>query len=189
MNKKIISCMLCSAALITSLSLNTGYSQGTDANNPRTFALGATLLKEFGFGAMARFRYNHLALDAGAGFMPILIGYYREGDSEAVSYDAGMAYNLYGSLAIFFNDHQRRFQNGIRLGGMYNQAMGPGGMVGWVGELGWERFALGFGAGIQYFPKYESHMRKFFDISENTESDDSNMYQLYIGVNLIYYFF
>lgn len=78
-----------------------------------------------------------------------------------------MSLHVDASAVIFFSDKTRRFQMGIRGGGLWEEVLGSGWILGWVGEVTWERLALDFGVGLKL------HSIGFF--------------QPYTGVNLVYY--
>jgi len=160
---------------------------------PRTFALGVALLSEHALvSAVVRLRKNHIALDVSYGINPIIVTYTKP-DSDKGDFGADMSWvHVDGSLVLFFNDDQKRFQNGLRFGSVYDQITGFGGMFGWVGELGFNRFALSFGAGLKAFPRYEERVRDHFDIDDESEVE-SFLFPLwlgvYFGINLRWYLF
>jgi hypothetical protein len=156
-------------------------------HHPRAFALGLTTLKEHGFGAFLRVRADHVALDIAYGTMPVLLVLQtRSGDTVDVKADMS-AVHLDGSLLVFFSDNQKRFQNGLRGGVVYDSIMGPGAMFGWVGDLVWNRFGLGFGAGLQVYTDFNSRVSKHFGIARSSVEDSLGTVQPYVGVNFFWY--
>ena len=99
--------------------------------------------------------------------------------------------SLHGDFGcvIFINSDQSRFQNGIRLAGIYDTILGPAAMFGWTGELMFTNFALCFGAGIQYYPDFIENVNEHFPATRNAEMDSSDKYQLYLGINFMWYLF
>jgi hypothetical protein len=149
--------------------------------------LGITLVKEHGFGAMFRLRFNHVALDATGGFMPLLI-ITQTTDGATVKVDGAMSAHAGLGPVFFFNDDRKTFQNGIRVNGIYDQIMGPGGGAGWVGEYSKSAFAMAFGVGFQIYPKADDRIRKHFDYGSEVKLDPTNtVLQLYVGFNLFWY--
>jgi hypothetical protein len=153
---------------------------------PRKFALGVTLLKEHGFGAFARLRFDHLAIDVAYGLYPIIV-MIEYGDD--VDFKADISYiHVDGGLIYYFSDDQRRFQHGIRLAGIYDDIMSGGFMFGWVGDLVWGQFGLGLGAGIQVLPAAQNRILKHFDLNGIVKvSPLVGILQVYVGVNLFWY--
>jgi hypothetical protein len=147
------------------------------SSKPRQFALGFGLLKEHGFGVVGRVRFDHLALDAAYGLMPVFV-LWRDADLSLVHVNAGPV--------IFFNDALDRFQNGVRIAGIYDQILGPGAGFGWVGEFTKRSFAVGLGAGIQYYPDSDGRIRRHFHYGPGVDVVSARV-QLYFGVNLLWY--
>ena len=116
-----------------------------ETHNPRTLAIGLTTLKEHGFGVMVRARANHVAGDLAVGFNPILV--VGSGGSSAVDFGMPLQASI-GPVFIFSND-QSTFQNGIRINGIYNRAVGPGGGLGPAGRAGWHVRAPTPGGSLQ----------------------------------------
>lgn len=158
-------------------------------DHPRTFAIGLATLKEHGFGVIARLRFGHFAIDGAIGSLPILV-MYTDYSGEMLNMDADMSIHADAGCVFFFNDDQKRFQNGIRLAGIYDSIIGPAGMIGWVGDLTFNRFALGFGAGIQYYPDYIEKAEEHFPELRRAEAmDETQNIQLYLGINFMWYLF
>jgi hypothetical protein len=154
---------------------------------PRRLALGLTTLKEHGFGGVLRLRFNHVALDATGGFMPLLIITSTVGGTTM---DIDGAMSAHGGIGpvFFFSGDQKRFQNGLRVNGIYDQVMGPGGGLGWVGEITMTRFTIALGAGLQIYPEAEDRIREHFGFSSAVKLDAlSTSVQLYVGLNLFWY--
>ena len=149
----------------------------TDA--PRAFALGLATLKEHGFGATMRLRANHVALDIAGGAMPVMVL------TDTIQADIGLRGDA--GPVIFFSDKTARFQSGLRFAGIYDTLMGPGGMAGWVGELGWQHFAMDFGAGVQVLPQFPDLATEHFAIPDEYLLGPTAMVQVYIGLNLLWY--
>lgn len=155
------------------------------AEPPRTFALGIGTIKEHGFGGLVRLRFDHAAFDASVGAMPVLV---LTSTNSEVNAHYGTALHLDGSAVFFFNGADKKFQNGIRAGGLWDSIMGPGALLGWVGDLCWERLLLGFGLGIQVYPDYSSSVKGHFNLSGDPNSF-LGIVQLYLGVNIGWYIF
>jgi hypothetical protein len=164
-----------------------GTLEAPQPPKPRQFALGLALLKEHGFGGLLRLRFNHVALDATGGFMPLLI---ITQTVDGTTMDVDGALSAHGGIGpvFFFNGDQKKFQNGIRVNGIYDQIMGPGGGAGWVGEFTKTSFTLALGAGIQVYPEAEDRIRKHFGYSSAIKLDPtSTVLQVYVGLNLFWY--
>lgn len=155
---------------------------------PRRLALGVGLLSEHALvSAVARVRYDHVALDAAYGINPVLVSY-QEPESDAPGFGAEVSWvHVDGSLVLFFGGDQERFVNGLRFGAVFDQIVSFGGMLGWVGELGFQRFALGFGAGLKVYPRYEQRARERFDIDDDVEFPIPLWLNIYFGVTLRWY--
>jgi hypothetical protein len=157
-----------------------------ESSKPRELGLGLALLKEHGFGVVGRLRFNHVALDAAYGVMPLFILWQTAGgttmhvdaDLSFVHFDAGPVF--------FFNDHLDRFQNGLRVAGVYDQVLGPGAGLGWVGEITKRSFAIALGAGLQYYPDAPDRVRRHFHYAPGSDVSAAAL-QLYFGLNLLWY--
>jgi hypothetical protein len=147
-------------------------------------AFGLTTFKEHGFGGFVRLRLNYVAFDAAYGVMPIIILY--SGARSDVDFDWATVHTS-GSVVFFFSNNQKRFQNGLRLGGVYDNVMGPAGMLGWVGDIVWANFALGIGAGLQVYPQFNERAAEHFHVSESSISSSMGALQIYMGLNLFWY--
>jgi len=158
---------------------NAHKNSSNEKQTPDFFALGLTSLKEHGFGGILRLKYSFLALEGSVGAMPAVLIF----DSYR-SIEFGMPLNADAGLIFFFNDQNRDFRNGLRLGGTWNRAFGGGFMLGWTGDCILSRFILSFGAGMQYYPEGVSHLKKYFD-TVNTIEKSSN-FQVYAGVSLLF---
>ena len=160
-------------------------SEEAETHNPRTLAIGLTTLKEHGFGVMVRARANHVAGDLAVGFNPILV--VGSGGSSAVDFGMPLQASI-GPVFIFSND-QSTFQNGIRINGIYNRAVGPGGGLGWVGEITKAHFTIAFGFGLQIYPQATKRVKEYFPDLQGTELSSSPPpeVQIYVGVNLFWY--
>jgi hypothetical protein len=159
--------------------------------HPRMFALGISLFSEHGFGAAARLRFDHVAIDVAYGVQPIFFTYQKddpETGDEKTKWEFDMALvNADAGVAVFFGDDQKGFQNGLRAQGIFNNIMGPGAGLGWVGDLCWKRFVLGFGAGVQAFFKYVDWVKDHFDYGSEVQISAFNAVQIYFGLNLMWY--
>ena len=160
--------------------------QEQQLNNPRSFALGITTLKEHGFGGKLRARWDHFALDGSVGSLPWLVTY-QTADGTTTNYDFAMSFHADASCVIFINSNQSRFQNGIRLGGLYDSVGGAGALFGWTGELTFNTFAICFGVGVQYYPDLIDKLNDKFPDTKNSDMDSSYKYQPYLGVNFMWY--
>jgi hypothetical protein len=157
-----------------------------ETSKPREFALGIALLKEHGFGVVGRLRFNHVALDAAYGVMPLFV-LWQTADGSTLHIDADLSFVHVGAGPVFFfNDHLDRFQNGLRLLGIYDQVLGPGAGLGWVGEITKRSFAIGFGAGLQYYPDAGERVRRHFHYAPGSDVSSAAV-QLYFGLNLLFY--
>jgi hypothetical protein len=148
------------------------------------------LLKEHGFGAFMRARLNHVAVDVAAGFMPVLI-MYQTSSGSTVDIDGAMAPHGSASMLFFFTNDQKRFQNGLRIAGIYDRVMGWGGGLGWAGDLVWDRFDLGFGAGLQLYPNFNEKAAEYFGLPKSSFDNSTDVLtgalQIYFGVNASWY--
>jgi hypothetical protein len=161
-------------------------SPAAESSKPREFALGLALLKEHGFGVIGRVRFNHVALDAAYGVMPLFI-LWQTADGTTMHVDADLSFVHVGAGPVFFfNDHLDRFQNGLRLAGIYDQVLGPGGGLGWVGEITKRSFAIALGAGLQYYPDAGDRVRRHFHYSPGSDVSAAAL-QIYFGLNLLWY--
>ena len=155
--------------------------------HPRRFGLGISLLGEHSLGAVARLRFNHVAIDLAYGVQPVFLTFQREG-SESIEWKFDMALvHADGGIAVFFSDDQKKFQNGLRAQGIFDNIMGPGTGVGWLGDLCWKRFILGFGAGVQVYFKYVDWVKDHLDLGQNIDISRISMVQLYFGLRLMWY--
>jgi hypothetical protein len=197
LTKKLFLC-LC-AVLTIFFSMNTLYAQETTTesqdtaatqqaqfDNPRSFALGITTGTEHGFGGMARLRWDHFAIDGAAGsrFWYVM---YQTADGTTTDTDFGMSFNGDLGFVIFINSNQSRFQNGIRLAGVYDSIGGKAAMFGWTGELTFTTFAICFGVGIQYYPDLIEKLNEHFPKTREAELDSSARLRPYIGINFVWY--
>ncbi len=173
---------------VASAQGSSSESQQVQSNNPRSFAVGITTLKEHGFGGMMRARWNHFAIDGSVGSLPWLV-MYESADGTTTNYDFDMSLHTDLSCVIFINGDQGRFQNGIRLGGLYDSIGGKGVIFGWTGELTFNTFALCFGVGLQYYPDLIEKINDHFPDTRNADLDSSYKYQWYLGINLVWYLF
>jgi hypothetical protein len=199
LTKKIFVC-LCAVSIMMFFINMVSAQDGTPApqtatqeqqvqlNNPRTFALGITTLKEHGFGGMMRGRWDHFAVDFAAGGFPWLI-MYQTADGTTTNYDFDMSLHADLGFIVFINSDQSRFQNGIRVAGIYDSIGGKGAMFGWTGELTFNTFALCFGVGLQYYPDLIKKVNEHFPATQDAELDSSFKYQWYLGVNFMWYLF
>ena len=154
---------------------------------PRRFALGLATLKEHGFGALVRVRFDHVALDAAAGFLPVII-ITQTYDGTTMNIDGALPAHASVGPVFFLNDQYKGFQNGIRVNGIYNGLMGPGAGAGWVGEITKTSFTLGFGAGLQVYPNAEDKIRNHFHYGSDIQLDaTTTVLQFYAGLNLLWY--
>ncbi|MFH0976947.1 MAG: hypothetical protein V1874_14285 [Spirochaetota bacterium] len=191
--KEVFLCSLVAFALLFSVSTlfaqeSAPAVQAEQLNNPRSFALGITTLKEHGFGGMLRARWNHFAIDGSVGSLPWLIMYTTE-DGETTETEFDMSFHSDLSCVVFINSDQSRFQNGIRLGALYDSIGGKGIMGGWTGEITFTTFALCIGAGIQYYPDIVDKLNEHFPKTRDAELDSSYKWQLYLGINCTWYLF
>ena len=157
-----------------------------EAAKPRTLAIGITTLKEHGFGGVVRGRMDHVALDFAVGFNPVLV--IVSGDTSIV--DFGMPLQLSLGPVFFFSSDQATFQNGIRLNGIYNRALGPGGGLGWVGEITKRHLTIAFGVGFQVYPQASRRVKEYFSDLRDQDVDLSSSLpelQVYVGVNILWY--
>lgn len=159
---------------------------------PRRFALGLAISEHALAAVVARLRIDHLALDASYGIDLIMVNYTKP-DGESMGSAAAMSWvHVHGSIVLFFSGDQQRFQNGIRLGSVYDRIASFAGLLGWVGELsfdGWPHFAISFGAGVQVFPRYEQRVRDHFDLDDRVDFTLPLWLQIYTGGNLRWYLF
>jgi hypothetical protein len=156
-------------------------------NWPRTFALGLTTFKEHGFGVFVRLRMNHVAFDVAYGVMPVILMLQTtSGETVDMEFDMSTVH-VGGSVVVFFSNNQKRFQNGLRLGAVYDSIMGPAPIVGWVGDVVWKNFGLGLGAGLQVYPDFNDRVSKHFDIPKSSVQEGIGMVQPYFGLNLFWY--
>lgn len=153
---------------------------GAPAEAPRTVAVGVATLKEHGFGVVLRARRDHVALDLAAGLAPVLV-------ITNLDLYAAMPVHADASFVFFFSDADRRFQQGVRLGAAWDAIVGGGALVGWVGDLTWRQLVIGFGAGLQYYPDFESGVREHFDLEGASFEGSLTTVQPYLGVNLCWY--
>jgi hypothetical protein len=199
LTKKIFLCLCAVLTIFFSMNMlnaqdtaaepqDTATTQQTQFDNPRTFALGIATLKEHGFGGIMRARFNHFAIDGSVGSLPWLI-MYTTADGTTTSYDGAMSFHTDLSFLIFINSDHGRFQNGIRLGGLYDSVGGKGVMFGWSGELTFNTFALCFGVGIQYYPDLIEKVNERFPATKNADLGSSYKYQPYLGINFVWYLF
>ena len=158
--------------------------EDSGGDRPRTLALGITTLKEHGFGGVVRARANHVALDLAAGFNPVLV--IVTGSVSKI--DFGMPIQASVGPVFFINNDHAKFQSGIRLNGIYNKALGPGGGIGWVGDLTKHSFAICFGAGVQIYPDASKRVKEYFpDLKGADLSSSTPELQVYISINLLWY--
>jgi hypothetical protein len=156
-----------------------------ETDKPRTLALGLAMVKEHGFGAVFRARLNHVALDLAAGFNPILI--IISGSESKIDFAMPLQVGL--GPVFFLSDAQASVQHGIRLNGIYNRVLGPGGGLGWVGELASRRrFTIAFGAGLQIYPQASRRVKEYFsDLQDASLTSSAPEVQIYVGFNLLWY--
>ena len=162
---------------------NTDHQQAAPVY--RDFALGVTALKEHGFGLLGRYRINHFALDFAGGFGLAVLK-----DSFSGKTKVKFPYQVDLGCSFFFNDEKERFQFGMKLAGLFNQAMGFGGILGGVGELASGRFALNFSAGLMYLPQYKSYMKDYLKTT-NVKSTTGlgGGVEIYFGASALIYVF
>lgn len=159
----------------------------SEASKPRRFALGISTLKEHGFGALVRLRFNRVALDAAAGFLPVII-LTQSSDGTTLNVDGALPPHASLGPVFYLNDQYKGFQNGVRVNGIYNGLMGPGVGAGWVGEITKTSFTLGFGAGFQVYPNAEDRIRDHFHYGSSIQLDaTTTVLQIYAGLNLLWY--
>ena len=158
-----------------------------EVSKPRRFAIGLATLKEHGFGALMRVRFDHIALDAAAGFLPVII-ITQTYDGTTVNIDGALPLHASVGPVFFLNNQYKGFQNGLRVNGIYNALMGPGAGAGWVGEVTKTSFTLGFGAGLQVYPNAEDKIRNHFHYGSDIKLDaTTTVLQIYAGLNLLWY--
>ena len=172
----------------------TAGSTKTSPPKPRTFALGVAVLSEHGLvSAVARLRKNHVAIDLSYGINPVVVGWQEGDDDKSGDFGFAMSWvHVDVSLVLFFSDDQKRFQHGLRFASVYDRITSFGAGLGWVGELGFERFALSFGAGLKAFPRFEQRVRDHFDIDDEHELSSFLIpvwLNVYFGINLRWYLF
>ena len=154
---------------------------------PRHLLVGLTTIKEHGFGVMLRGRANRVAVEAAVGYNPVLMVLQTE-DGSTDDIQAAMALHAGGHFLIYFTKSPyRKFQNGLKLGGIWDKVLGPGGMIGWVGDLTWTNFNIAFGAGFQIYPDAEAGIKKEFNPPSNAELSPLTTVQPYLGVNFGWY--
>jgi hypothetical protein len=118
----------------------------------RHLGIPISFLKELGFGVGLRGRLNHFALEANVGLAPYV--FFVSGTCEDVT--VGAAAHFTGSLLTFFSGQHNKFQSGLRLAAHADELFGPGGSLGWIGELNLGKVvALQLGAGVQIYPEGE----------------------------------
>jgi hypothetical protein len=167
-------------------SLSAQEAEQVPADLPRTFSINITTLKEHGFGTAARIRYNHIAFEASGNAMPWLL--MIDDRSGSVDVKFGFSYHVDASLIGFFNNRYSGMHHGLRLGGIMDGAAGYGMIAGYVGDIMWERFYIGLGGGIQYYPDFRNSVRKFFDLADSANITGGNV-QIYLGVNFGWYLY
>jgi len=160
---------------------------------PRMFALGVTTLKELGFGATVRLRFDHFGLEASGGGMPWFV--FVSGSCNAIT--GGFAPHATLSALAWFTGDQSRFQPGIRVAGMWDGQFGWGGQIGFNADFTLsDLLALNIGVGLQGYPEGESRGRAIV-AEECSVSPDAVqtgdlaelIVQPQIGLNLMFYLF
>ncbi|MBN2718279.1 MAG: hypothetical protein JXX14_20715 [Deltaproteobacteria bacterium] len=164
-------------------------------NRPFMFGLGIAPGGEHGYGAVFRFRTEHVSFDTAYGVLPVLISYYNE-DTEKSSFDFALApVHVDGGVAFFFGERKKGFQDGVRTQGIFNSIMGPGAGLGWTRERQcsrntnrcWKHFVLGVGSGIKVFPRYAERIKSHFGLADNEKTSPLNIVQMYLSVTLMWY--
>jgi hypothetical protein len=156
-----------------------------------TFGLAITTLKEQGFGGGMRLRFDHFAVEASVAAMPFFV--LVTGDCEKLVFK--VAPHATGSVLVIYSDVTARFQNGLRLSGMWNGILGGGTQVGWFGELLFNNIvALDFGAGVQLYPAGKTRAARAVRDACGGDGDSEvsiiqSVVQLYVGLNLLFYVF
>ena len=155
----------------------------------RRFSLGVTLLKEHGFGLAVRGRLNHFGVEASGGGNGYLM--FTSGDCREFLF--GVAPHVTASFLFFFNGHERFFQSGLRLGGIWDGLFGFGGMLGYVGEMSLTKLiALQAGAGLQVYPEGGDGPQELVEEKCGGSSEISPLathVQAYVGINVLFYLF
>ncbi|MDP6945623.1 MAG: hypothetical protein QF464_15850, partial [Myxococcota bacterium] len=114
----------------------------------RHFAIGASVWRELGFSGVLRGRYKWVGVDAAVGYSPYFL----------IVTDPCANVLLDGSVrvsvsALGFLVEEAEVSHGFRVGGIYDDFFGWGGMVGYQIEATLnEYFVLAAGAGLQAFP-------------------------------------
>jgi len=167
------------------------FYQATTTSYERHMALGIATGKELGIAAaLLRFRLSYVGFEAAFGIYPILI--MTEGACNEIIANVGLHFT--GSLLFFFDNGSRRFSNGLRLAGIWDDKYGPGASLGWQAELHLKQWlTLAFGVGIQVFWDGEDWAKD--EIRERCGTGDIQLnpamtyVQPYIGVALLFYLF
>jgi hypothetical protein len=144
---------------------------------PRHLAVGATVFSEFGLGGlMVRGRFNYVALEAGGGYTPY------------ITFADGLRYfttwQVAGALRVYFNDHGRPLQHGVKVDYAFNTLTGSGVFGGYAVEgSNHRRFGWAAAVGMQYF--VDGGDRIEAELGES-DADGSNL-QLLLSFALHYY--
>lgn len=120
--------------------------------------------------------------------MPVIL-VLQDASSGGLDFKGAMSLHTGGHLVFFFSkDDQKKFQNGLRVGGFWDSVLGGGAQIGWVGDLHWDRLSLGFGAGLQIYPAGAEKARDHFNLVGAVEMLElMTTVQPYVGLNLGWY--
>lgn len=157
----------------------------------RHFALGLSAMNEVGLmAAQIRVRWNYVGAEAAVGMSPVMA--IAVGECYQLFLDVSL--HTTASLLVFFNNDQKDFSNGLRLGGIYDTKLGWGAIIGWQAEQiikPW--LALQFGIGLQVYPDGASWANgKLHKACSDKYTDISpflSYVQPYFGFGLLFYLF
>ncbi len=113
------------------------------------------------------------------------------------AFDLLPALRIGGSILIFFQGHERRFQHGLSLSGFYDSVAKLVTNLNWVGELSWgthRPFAMSFFAGIAVTPFMGNEYKAWVDKQCPDFEGELSMMTLYhvmisAGITLMFYLF
>lgn len=156
----------------------------------RHLGLGVSILKEHGFGAVARMQFAWFGLEASVALSPYFLfvsGACSELILEATWRVSASALGTFG---------RGRLRHGPRLGFTFDGFFGPGGQLGYQLEVAFNPWlALSFGAGLLVFPLGEEPAEKraaaACGVNPSSIQLDplQTIVQPYIGASLLFYVF
>lgn len=156
----------------------------------RYFGFGLTFLNEAGYGGLIRGRVGYVGFEAAGSFYPVI--YVVTGDCSEIAFRPG--YYVGGSFLVFFKKNPKKFQNGIKASGFYSPVTGPGGRLGWLGELRVTKtnfFAVNFSAGLSITPLKVKEFKKWLEdvcpAGETTNMEYLQYVYISVGIALMFY--